>query len=197
MSSKEPSIVETHREKIYPWVKVTISDEDNSPPEMIFTEANSPVKRNWLGNLIILYVADMGDRFQVILQQDLSENITEESLYEIAVNNLSNNIEFKVYETNFGSQGLTAGGDHEAGSICLPGIWDYLAGEHNDNLIVAIPSKDLIAFVPETDSNNIDNLKIFVHEVFKNGERLLTKNIFRYDKESTRWSIIDTVKPEA
>jgi hypothetical protein len=47
--------------------------------------------------------------------------------------------------------------------------------------------------VPESDKDKIANLKIFVHEIFKDGEKLLTKNIFKFDKETKIWSIVDNV----
>ena len=66
--------------------------------------------------------------------------------------------------------------------------------EHlNDNIIVGIPSKDLVIVVPESDSDKVSNLKIFVHEIFKDGERLLTRNIFRFDREAKSWTIVDRV----
>ena len=75
-----------------------------------------------------------------------------------------------MHDTNFGGHGLIVGGDHEAGSICLPGIWDWLSEYLNDNLIVGIPAKDLVLIVPESDTDKISNLKIFVYEIFKTGE---------------------------
>jgi uncharacterized protein YtpQ (UPF0354 family) len=189
------SIIETHRNKIYPWVKVYFADDDprNTPNQIEVTGEDSPIIRKWLGDLRILYVADMGNSFQVVLERDLPKNMKTEELHQLAVDNLNRDIEFKLYDTNFGGHGLIAGGDHEAGSICLPGMWDWLTEHLNDDLIVGIPAKDLVILVPESDSDKIVNLKIFVHEMFKNGERLLTKNIFRYDRQTKEWTIVDCV----
>jgi hypothetical protein len=72
-------------------------------------------------------------------------------------------------------------------------MWDWLTNHLGDSLIVGIPAKDLVIVVPESDLDKISNLKIFVHEIFINGERLLTRNIFRYDKEAKEWTIVDSV----
>lgn len=189
------SIFETHKDKIYPWIKVTFSDDDprNTPTQITLTEDDSPISREWLGDLAIFYVADTGDSFQVLLERDLPQEVSKEQLHNLAVDNLNRNIEFKIHETNFGGHGLIAGGDHEAGSICLLGMWDWLTEHLNDSLIVGVPAKDLVIMVPEGDTDKIANLKIFVHEIFKEGERLLTRNIFRFDRETKEWTIIDSV----
>jgi len=190
------SLFETHKQKIYPWVKVFFFGDDDPRNTNIQIELigdDAPIKSDWLGDLGILYVADTGDSFQVLLERDLPKNVTKEELHQLAVDNLNRDIEFKLHDTNFGGHSLIAGGDHEAGSICLPGMWDWLAEHLNDNLIVGIPAKDLVILVPEGDEDKIANLKIFVHEIFKDGERLLTRNIFRFDRVIKEWTIVDIV----
>lgn len=189
------SIFETHKDKIYPWIKVTFSDSDprNPPTQITLTGDDSPISRVWLDDLAIFYVADTGNSFQVLLERDLPQDVSKEQLHNLAVDNLNRDIEFKIHETNFGGHGLIAGGDHEAGSICLPGIWDWLTEHLNDSLIVGVPAKDLVVMVPESDTDKVANLKIFVHEIFKEGERLLSRNIFRFDRETKEWTIVDSV----
>jgi len=192
----QESIIVSHRGKIYPWIKVFWTADDdprNTPIKIEFKGDESPIKKNWLGDLAILYVADMGNSFQVLLERDLPKDVTREELHQLAVDNLSRDIEFKLLDTNFGGHGLIAGGDHEAGSICVPHLWDWLAEHLNDNLIVGIPAKDLVLMVPESEEDKVTNLKIFVHEIFKGGERLLTRNIFRFDREAKEWTIVDMV----
>ncbi len=189
-------IFETHKHKIYPWVKVFfLSDDDPriTQPQIELSAEDSPIKTDWLGDLCILYVVDMDTSFQVLLERDLPKNITKDQLHQLAVDNLNRDIEFTLNNTNFGAHMLTAGGDHEAGSICLPEIWEWLTEHFADNLIVSIPAKDLVIIVPECDEDKVANLKIFVHEIFKNGERLLTRNIFRFDRISKKWTTVDSV----
>jgi uncharacterized protein YtpQ (UPF0354 family) len=189
------SIFQTHKDKIYPWIKVIFSDDDprNTPTQITLSGDDSPISREWLGDLAIFYVVDTGDSFRVLLERDLPQDVSKEQLHNFAVDNLNRDIEFKLHETNFGGHGLIAGGDHEAGSICLSGMWDWLTEHLNDSLIVGVPAKDLVIMVPESDTDKIANLKIFVHEMFKEGERLLTKNIFRFDRETKEWTIVDSV----
>jgi uncharacterized protein YtpQ (UPF0354 family) len=184
-------IFQTHKDKIYPWVKVIFND--GTPAQIELKGEDELVSRQWLGDLIISYAFDMGDRFQLIHKRDLPKDVTDEQLHQIAVENLGRDIEYKLHDTNFGAHGLIAGGNHEAGSICLSGIWDWLAEHLNDNLIVAIPAKDLVMMVPEKDPDKINNLKIFVHQIFQKGEKLLTRNIFKFDRGTKEWTIVENV----
>jgi uncharacterized protein YtpQ (UPF0354 family) len=177
----------THKSRLYPWVKVLVSD--NEP-----TDETEPVHKRWHGDLVIMYVFDMDDRFQMLLKRDLPATISEEELHRLAIENLQRNVEFKVHQTNFGGYMVTAGGDHEAGVISIPGLWQSLADHIGDSLVVGIPSKDLVLIAPASDTDVITNLKILVHEIFKDGERLLTRNIFEYNKDQATWKIVDTIK---
>ena len=186
-----PSYYETHKDRIYPWIKVTF--DDGIPAQIELKGEDELISKTWLGDLIIFYVFDLGDRFQLIHKRDLPNNLTDEQLHQLAVDNLDRDVEFELLDTNFGAYGLIAGGNHEAGAICLPDKWDWLIQHFNDSLIVAMPAKDLVLMVPETDTNATNNLKIFVHQTFQGAGKLLTRNIFRLDKDSKEWTIIDTV----
>lgn len=99
-------------------------------------------------------------------------------------------MEFEVHKSHLGFYGLVAGGNHEAGAICLPGLWKQLAIEMNDNLVVAIPAKDLLLFSPESDAAGILRMKESTAEILAIGEKLLTKTIFKYHKETADWSAL-------
>jgi uncharacterized protein YtpQ (UPF0354 family) len=180
------------RNKIYPWIKVTYApneDVPNSKHEIKLKGQDQPIMQEWLGNLSIFYVVDEGNSFNVLLKRDLPDSIPISELHKIATTNLERDVEFKFNQTNFGAAGLIAGGDHEAGALCLPGVWEWCSNQYNDNLIVAVPEKDMVLMVPASDKEKIDSLKIFVTEFFKTGEMLLTKQLYLYDKSTGKWTI--------
>lgn len=43
--------------------------------------------------------------------------------------------------------------------------------------------------VPENNNDKIKLLKEFVSEIFKDGEKLLTKQLYRFDKSNHTWTI--------
>ena len=180
------------KNKIYPWIKVLFESSTSDAPltnEIELKEDEQPIMQTWLGDLVIFYVIDEGDSFNVLLKRDLPTNLTVAELHDMAITNLDRDVEFKFNETRFGGHGLIAGGNHEAGSLTLKGIWNWCANDIQDNLIIAVPAKDIIMMVPENDIAKINALKDFVTEIFKDGERLLTKQLFRFDKSNSTWTL--------
>ncbi len=180
------------RNKIYPWIKVMYAPNEtvpNSKHEIELKGQDEPITQEWLGNLSIFYAVDEGNSFNLLLKRELPDSITVEELHKIATTNLERDVEFKFNQTNFGAAGLIAGGDHEAGALCLPSVWEWCSNQYHDNLIVAVPAKDMVLMVPASDKEKIDSLENFVTEFFKNGERLLTKQLYLYDKSNGKWTI--------
>lgn len=181
--------IEEYKSRIYPWVKLSI-ENDHATDGVTLTEDDQPVVQGWQGDLVLCYCIDEGDQFSLIQKRDLDESgFNLDDLHNLAIENLSK-VEYKLSQTNFGGHGLLAGGNHEAAAICLTGVWDYLSNEFNDNLRVIIPAKDLIMFVPASKSDLYSAMLEFKDYIFENGERLLTKNVFHYDKSTKEWSVV-------
>lgn len=180
------------KDKIYPWIKVVYEPGEevpNSTLEIELSKEESPVHQTWLGNLAIFYAVDEGDNFSLILDRDMPTDLTLDQLHDLSIINLDRDVEFRFNETVFGGYGLIAGGDHEAGSLCLDGIWHWCADQLQDNLVVAVPAKDMIMMVPASDNDKISKLKEFVIELFKDGERLLTKQLYLFDRIKNTWTL--------
>jgi uncharacterized protein YtpQ (UPF0354 family) len=179
-------------DKIYPWIKVMYEPGETIPDskhEITFDDDDQPIKQTWLGNLSIFYVVDTGDKFTLIQKRDLTDVWTINKIHEVALTNLDRDVEYKFTKTNFGGHGLIAGGDHEAGALCMTGIWEWCSETIDDNLIVAVPAKDIVMMVPEKDIEKIDKLKEMVTDIFKDGERLLTKQLYKFDRQTSSWSL--------
>jgi len=179
---------EDFKQRIYPWVKVTIQDAAPTPPGEFVFKVDLMMKP-WLGNLVIFYAVDEGHSFSLLQENQVPAGMSVDELHHLAVENLSRDVEFQFRETNFGGYGLIAGGDHETGSLCLPEIWKWCAAEVGDNLIVAVPAKDIVMMVRASEEEKINQLKGFVTNMHATGERLLTKQLYRYDAESQHWSV--------
>ncbi|HEY9260999.1 DUF1444 family protein [Chitinophaga sp.] len=186
----DPPVASFHEyaSKIFPWVKVSLPEGDGASLKL--TDGDAPVSRPWLGNLHILYAEDAGNYFRVLQRQDLPEGFTDEQLHQMAVINLSKEVAFELHKSHLGFYGLVAGGNHEAGAICLPGLWKQLAAELNDNLVVTIPAKDLLLFSPESDEAGIFKMKESAAALFATAEKALTKTLFKYHKEVGDWSVL-------
>ncbi|HTJ14195.1 MAG TPA: hypothetical protein VL547_19285 [Dinghuibacter sp.] len=181
---------------VIPWIKVTYPftrDNCRDSVQQLFQGENMPVFQFWLDDLCIFYAVEKNDRYEFLLQKDMPKGMSLEALHKMAVRNLDRDISFELGKAHFGGYALIAGGNHESASVCLPHVWEWLCGELDDNLIVSIPAKHQVYICPERDQDNIVNMKILVHEYFKKGDRLLTRNIFRVDRRTLEWTVVDTV----
>lgn len=180
------------KDQIYPWIKVLYKPDEkdaNSKYEVSLPEEDTLIYQNWLANLAVFYVVDAGDNFVFILKRDMPSDLTVDQLHALAIANLSRDVDFRFNETVFGGYGILAGGDHEAGSLCLDSVWQWCSDQLQDNLVVAVPAKDIVMMVPASDSEQITALKKMVLEYFETGDRLLTNQLFLFDKQEGKWTV--------
>lgn len=178
-------------EKVYPWIKVAIPDSDDSEENTIKTiNVRLPI-RDWLADLAILYVVDMGDRFQIVLSKNLPPEYDEQMLYEKACSNLVRDVEFTLQQTNYGASGIIAGGNHEAGALCIPEIWDFIADIIKEDFIISVPAKDIVTIVKVSDKEVFESMKEHCLEIYNGGDRRLTKHLFLYSINEHKFSVIE------
>ena len=190
------NLFSSHRLKIYPWVKVMLADNELSVDEKVMEldEQDSPIILNWLGDLIITYVFDLGDSFRLLQARDLPDDVSRHKLHEIAVSNLGRDIKYELTDTNVGGFMLIAGGNHEAGAICLPGLWKWIAEHLGDDLIVAIPAKDVVLILRQKDTDKLEAFKELIVKIFLDGERLLSRVVFTYNRADEQWAFVEHVQ---
>ena len=187
-----PRFFDEARNNIYPWIKVTYPftrENCRASVKQLFEGQNMPVFQFWQEDLCIFYAVERKDRYEFLLQKDLPKGISVTNLHQMASRNLNRDIHFELQEASFGGYTLVGGGDHASAAICLPHVWESICAELKDNLIIGIPTKNQVFIVPERDTNNISNMKIQIHEIFKNEDQLLTRNIFRIDRDNMEWSL--------
>ena len=195
-SLSSPNFFDEARNNIYPWIKVTYPftrENCRDSVKQLFESANMPVFQFWLDDLCIFYAVERKDRYEFLLQKDLPKGISIEDVHGMAFRNLNRDVSFELGQAPFGGYALMSGGDHESTAICLPHVWDSICDELKDNLIVGIPAKNKVLIAAEKDVDSVSNMKIFIHEHFKKGDHLLSRNIFRVDRSNLEWKVIGSV----
>jgi uncharacterized protein YtpQ (UPF0354 family) len=166
--------------KIYPVIKVKVIG--NNSNEIKFKDEDEPIFKNIAGDLLCFYGIDKGEHFSLLLKKQLPENIDLAKLDSIATENLKRDFLEKINAngTNFGGIGLSCGGDNEAALITISKVFEIMKGELGENLVFAVPSKDLLVFVNGNNPKDVQGLLEMVTEVHKEGERLLSKKLYIY-----------------
>lgn len=170
--------------KVYPWVKHDTSAEER-PAEL----TADVVTKDLIGDLLILYVEDRGTEFKVLFNKHLPEGTTKEKLYALSLTNLRRDVKFELQQPMPNTWMIIAGGDHEAGALCLPELWTKWAAERNGDLLVAPLSKDVVIFCAAADATGKEQLATLATRMQGKLDRPLTKKVLRYKAKTATWVV--------
>lgn len=176
------------KHRILPILKVVEPEIQKSDKEPVieFSESNTPVLRNLIGDLVIFLGIDKGNYFDLLLSNQLPSGFDTSLLFDASTKNLSRLLEGEVQigHTPEGINGFISDPDHTASLILLPQYLDYAKNSLEDDLIIAAPSKDVLSFVRASESRMVEELETYVHETHEAAEKPLSKMLFRFDGES-------------
>ena len=93
-----------------------------------------------------------------------------------------------------GVYGIIAGGNFEAESICLPGIWKEQAEKLGDDIIISIPTKDVVCYTKLNDKKLRKKMMGLAYSIFQkcqkeNPDLIFCKDIFIYSREEEKITI--------
>ena len=129
--------------------------------------------------LYIFYVEDTETNINYLNQEDFEKlNIEKSELKKIAIENLSNSIEIERHGEN-GYYMLLADGNYESSMILLD-IWNEENFKVKGEIVVGIPSRDLLIITGKNDAENIKKLKQTINEINENGDHLVSEKLFEY-----------------
>lgn len=147
-------------------------------------EINSNFEKNHIyekynSDLYIFYVEDTETNINYLTQEDFEKlNIEKSELKKIAIENLSNSIEIERHGEN-GYYMLLADGNYESSMILLD-IWNEENFKVKGEIVVGIPSRDLLIITGKNDAENIKKLKQTISEINENGDHLVSEKLFEY-----------------
>lgn len=128
-------------------------------------------------DLYIFYAEDKEDSISYLTTNDLEVlNLNVKDLQDLAVNNLESLLEIE----RSGDSGifmLLAGGNYES-SLILFDIWNEDNFPVNGEIILAIPSRDLVFITGSNELENIEKLKNRIIEINKEGDHVVSDKLF-------------------
>jgi uncharacterized protein YtpQ (UPF0354 family) len=161
-----------------PWLEETrhalLSRGAQKTPEYVY--------ENFILDLIIVYAEDSPKNIRYLTPKNLEElKIERKQLRELATENLKRllpNIERRG--TN-GLYMLTAGGNYEASLLLLDSIWKDAQLDVQGDIVVAIPTRDLLLVTGSENQEGIEKVTQIVKKSFSEGfSYRLTQKLFVY-----------------
>lgn len=151
---------------------------------------NNMVMIRFMDSLVGMFVQDVGSRFTYLTYDMLPEGTDVMQLQKTAFENLSRDITYKMAETgNQGIFGILAGGDFEAESLCINSIWQGISEEFKDDLLICVPTKDLVFFTKAGDKKLREKMFKRAEEMFEKNRKetpnlLFSKDVYEYSREN-------------
>ncbi len=140
-------------------------------PETVYEDLNS--------DLIILYAEDSPKNIRYFSPKDLEKaHIDRKELRSLACDNLKRLLPKIERHGANGLFMLTAGGDYEASLLLIDSIWSDMQKEVRGDVVVAIPSRDLLIVTGSEDGQGIEKMKQIVQKASSEGSYRLTTKLF-------------------
>jgi uncharacterized protein YtpQ (UPF0354 family) len=153
--------------------KAMLSRGAKSVPSLVF-EDFSP-------DLIIVYAEDSPKNISYIKEEDLkTAKIDRADLRKLACQNLLQILPKIERQGGNGIYMMTAGGDYEASLLLIDSIWSGGDLDVKGNIVVAIPTRDLLLVTGSEDADGIGKMKKLVKEASNGGSYKLTQQLFVY-----------------
>lgn len=107
----------------------------------------------------------------------------------MAFDNLSADITYKSVESKEqGVFGIIAGGNFEAESLCINSIWKEVSEDLNDDLVICVPTKDIVYYTKANDKKLRNKMLKMADEMFERNRKetpqlLFSKDVYIYSRE--------------
>ncbi len=131
------------------------------------------------GDLIVFYAEDLPGAMRFLLRKDLeTAAVKEEGLRELACANLKRLLPKVELHGSDGSYLIAAGGTYEASLLLLDSIWNRGQIDVRGDIVVAIPTRDLLLVTGSEDSEGITKIRETVRDAYDTGAYKLTPKLF-------------------
>ena len=179
---EERYLFENIKDKIYPWVKESLVDHVALNGKYI-SPKDTPII-SFVGDLMIIFVIERGeDKFEILKDNMLPPDTNMEELYQIACQNLVRDVKFVISNTLYGGFGILADGHHEASSLCFKHIWSLCAEQLDDDIIIMVPAKDMVLFVPASNQKQIEDMHAYGLEAYNRNKDKISDKMYRFMKK--------------
>ncbi|MCB0402143.1 MAG: DUF1444 family protein [Flavobacteriales bacterium] len=143
------------------------------------TDSLDNVIETYNSELVIIYVEDTEKTVRHLSQKDFKElNISTDTLKEFALANLHDLLPEIEKHGETGYYMVTVGGTYESSLILADDIWTQENFPVQGEIIVGIPSRDLLIVTGSEDPENMNKLRVLINDIHQNGSHIISNRIF-------------------
>ena len=176
-------LFENIKNKIYPWVKETLVDHEALNGKYI-SPKDTPIV-SFVGDLMVIFVIERGDdKYEILKDNMLPPGADIEEIYHIACENLVRDVKFVISNTMYGGFGILADGHHEASSLCFKHIWSVCSEKLQDDIVIMVPAKDMVLFVPASNQTLIDAMYAYGLQAYERNRDKISQKFYKFSNET-------------
>lgn len=155
---------------------------------------NSPMFRIH-DSYIITLIQDMGSTYLYLTYENLPDDTDIEALENKAFENLFRDVTYRMMESKEeGVYGLVSGGNFEAEALCLPCIWEDCSEVLQDDLLIAVPTRDVVLFTRAGDKKSIRKMIKLAWRLFEDNREqspilIFSRDVFYYNRSTKQFTI--------
>ena len=171
-------------EKIYPRIKKNWAKHPEKEVSLMGYEApggklDAPMI-TVLDSYVVILMQDVGEGYLYLNYDQVPDDMDIHDLFDKAVENMLRDKTFRMQESrNKGIYGILAGGDFEAESLLLD--WTNMSAELECDLLIAVPTKDMVLFTRKDDKKLKRTLNRMAREIFERNQKESPELLFSAD----------------
>jgi len=136
---------------------------------------------NFSKDLFVFYGEDLPGAVRFLMRKDLeAAGIEREELRALACENLKRLLPKIECHGSDGVYMVTAGGTYEASLLLLDGLWNRGQMDVRGDIVLAIPTRDLLLVTGSEYPEGIDKVRQMVKDAYGKGPYSLTPKLFVY-----------------
>ena len=192
-----PRIKADYAHKIYAtdqekkFVGKAVAEEAIVPPHL------QPFTNPLFEDLNLIFAFDLGDQYQILNNETVEVNpdLTSEYLLQASNDNMLNECGSDI-KMNGNPEELVmimTGGNFEASLILVNNFWKQINDIVNEDLIVSLPTQDVLFISPESSVVGIAKQKTAIKKFFENPETqgLISKALYKRNRQTQNFEIVD------
>ena len=144
-------------------------------------DAPQHVYEDFSPDLIVVYAEDSPKQIRYLAPEDLElAKVKRSELRALACENLKRLLPKIERQGTNGLYVITAGGDYEASLLVLDSIWSGGQMDVNGDVVVAVPTRDLLLVTGSRNQEGIEKVRQMVSKISTTGSYRLTQKLFVY-----------------
>lgn len=148
------------------------------------------IREHLAGDIWIVYALDLPDSMKTLNAETMQQlGLTIAELRPLACENLRHILPEIEYHHSDSWCLITAGGDYVASILLLDEVWEEIEGTVDGDIVVAVPSRDVLLFTGSRSKEGIQYLRYQARDIEQYGDHVISQTLLHRTGEA--WKVYE------